>query len=154
MIGLKGMAVLGLVALLLGGALWVQSARLKSMAERYETSQENLKDAKSKLENVVKLNADNIAEIAKRDAEIARLQDVAAEAERGNKSRDNYIAQLRRNLRHVDPEDDGPVAPVLCTALDGVRHAFGATGPACRGAAPVGDGANPAVASGVRAPPS
>jgi hypothetical protein len=111
------LVIWGAAALAIGGAVWwVMGLRSDLAAARAEA--ENLSAALT-----IERDA-RAALVQERDRIVAALEAAQAAAS----ARAARTARLREDIARAPDSDDGPVAPVLRGALDGLRHPDPAAG--------------------------
>lgn len=115
------LAAIGLVVAALAAG-WLYVAHLRGEVTR-------LGDDLTTAEHAARANA-AAADAIRRDAE--RKLAVLAEERDALAQRAARVVVIKEKISRAPQTDDGPVAPVLCTALDGLWGTAPAAGGACR----------------------
>lgn len=111
------LVVWGLAALAAAGAVWwVTGMRSDLAAERADNAR--LRDT------LATERAARAALVQERDRIVASMESAA----RAAAARAERVTQLREEIARAPDSDDGPVAPVLRSALDGLRQPDAAAG--------------------------
>jgi len=98
------------------------------------------------LSTAVETNQQNLAEIARLNAEHARVEAALAESADRAEKRSTAIAKIRKDVSHVAPSPS-PVGPAVAAAVDGLRQLKAARS-ADQGAGR--EGAHPGAAADLR----
>jgi hypothetical protein len=104
----------------LGLGLWVQSSRLSARDETIAARDATIGAHKAALETTVAANLKAVQAIDDLKAEWKRWNDRAALDAATAARREASTANLRKAITDAPQSDDGPVAPVLRRALDGL----------------------------------
>ena len=103
-----------LVALLIGAGAWVyhdwQTGKLQSELDRMEASRDTWKESAQRWETTA----------VTLESEIKAERKAALRLESALEEVDSRYRRLRHQIRDAPDEDDGPVAPVLRRALEGL----------------------------------
>jgi hypothetical protein len=102
-------AIIGVVAGLLFGAMWVTS-QIKKVGR-----------LEAQLDNAIEVSNQNAAIAEQYRKEIEAMQKTVAEGAKKKAGIRTQADKRRKVIIDALPEDDGPLAPVLRNALDGLR---------------------------------
>lgn len=105
-------------------ALVVGWFMLKAAWADRDLAEQKEKAALQALNQVMETNAQNLAEMARWQAEAERASQVALDAEALSEKRATQLRAIRAEIV-ADEGESCPVAPVMVRALDGLRHLRG-----------------------------
>lgn len=95
--------------LAIAGMIWKLVADIETIGAQKET-----------IATLEKTNADNLAEIAKIQADAKAAQDALTASIAQERQRNSEKSTVQRIITNALPKDDGPVAPVLANTIDGL----------------------------------
>lgn len=117
----------GVIIVVLGIALWVQSARLNAEHNARVAAEQIARQWQTNFEAAEQTNRENAVALEKLKSENARINAIVADSV----EKYNRLGKAYETLKRKAYTDETAVSPDWCSLLDELRRIQGGTGPAC-----------------------